>query len=352
MKKTEVTLITGDGIGPDISEAVVKIVEAAGGQIKWDRQIAGMTALEQTGDPLPEATLESIRRTGIALKGPLATPSGGGYRSINVTLRKEFDMYANVRPIETLMPSPRGYEVNMVMIRENTEDSYAGIEKTITDNAGQVIAGETVARITRSASERIAKYAFEFALRTGRKKVTLVHKANIMKASQGLFLEVGKKVAEEYKGLVEFEERIVDAMAMHLIMRPEQFDVILATNMNGDILSDEMAGLVGGLGLAPGANIGSKAAMFEAVHGTAPDIAGKDLANPGALLLAAAMMLEHIGQTEPARVIRQIFKEALNSKKCLTKDLGGQAGTQEFTKHLIALAKAAVKPERTVGKVR
>src|SRR5918911_2776233 len=293
-----VTLIPGDGIGPDMSEATVGVLERAGAEIEWDRQIAGLAAVNACGDPMPEATLESIARTRIALKGPLETPVGGGYRSVNVALRMRFDLFANVRPARTIQIGGRYENVDITLVRENTEGLYSGVEHYVKIGNDDRAAAESVAIITRAGAERVIRYAFDYACRLGRKKVTLVHKANILKLSQGLFLETGRRIAKEYEGRLQFEERIIDAMAMQLILTPEIFDVVVTTNMFGDILSDEISGLVGGLGLAPGANIGEHASIFEAVHGTAPDIAGKGLANPGALLLAACMMLEHLGQAE------------------------------------------------------
>lgn len=330
-----VTLIPGDGIGPSIAEATVRILAAAGADIEWDRQVAGMAGVARWNDPIPDATLDSIKRTRLALKGPLETPVGEGFRSINVALRKTFDLYANVRPAYTIVPG-RFENIDIVLVRENTEGLYIGVEHYVRIGDDPKAAAESVAIITREGSERIVRYAFEYALAHGRQKVTLVHKANILKFSQGLFLDVGRMVAAEYAGRVVFEERIIDAMAMHLVMRPEQFDVIVTTNLFGDILSDEISGLVGGLGLAPGANIGKNAAIFEAVHGTAPDIAGKNIANPGALLLAACMMLEHIGDKERAQRIRGAFEHTIRDGKSLTRDLGGTAGTDKFTDAVIA----------------
>lgn len=332
---TPVTLIPGDGIGPSIAEATVRILAAAGADIEWDRQVAGMAGVARWNDPIPDATLDSIKRTRVALKGPLETPVGEGFRSINVALRKTFDLYANVRPAYTIVPG-RFENIDIVLVRENTEGLYIGVEHYVRIGDDPKAAAESVAIITRHGSERIVRYAFEYALAHGRKKVTLVHKANILKFSQGLFLDVGRMVAREYEGRVQFEERIIDAMAMHLVMRPEQFDVVVTTNLFGDILSDEISGLVGGLGLAPGANIGTSAAIFEAVHGTAPDIAGKNVANPGALVLAACMMLEHIGDGARAQRIRQAFEGTVRAGRALTRDLGGTAGTDEFTDAVIA----------------
>jgi isocitrate dehydrogenase (NAD+) len=334
---TEVTLIPGDGIGPHITEAAVRVLEAAGAELGWDRQLAGMAAVKACGDPIPDATLESIKRTRLALKGPLETPVGEGYRSINVMLRKTFDLYANVRPTKSYTPGRRRYDnVDLVLVRENTEGLYVGVEHYIKIGDDPRAAAESVAIITRAGSERIVRYAFEYAVRHGRRKVTIAHKANILKFSQGLFLDVGREVARGYEGRIQFEERIIDAMAMHLVMRPEEFDVIVTTNLFGDILSDEMSGLVGGLGLAPGANIGVTGAIFEAVHGTAPDIAGKNLANPGALLLAGCMMLEHIGDGARAARVRAAFEATVREGKTLTRDLGGTAGTDQFADAIIA----------------
>ena len=333
---TPVTLIPGDGIGPSITAATQRILKAAGADIAWDEQVAGMAGVAKHGDPMPDATLESIKKTKLALKGPLETPVGEGYRSINVALRKTFDLYANVRPAHTIMENGRFKNVNIVLVRENTEGLYSGIEHYIRIGDDPRAAAESVAIITRSGSDRVIRYAFEYAVKHKRKKVTIVHKANILKFSQGLFLDVGRAIAKEYDGKVTFEERIVDAMAMNLVLNPERFDVIVTTNLFGDILSDQISGLVGGLGLAPGANIGVNGAIFEAVHGTAPDIAGKGIANPGALLLAACMLLEHIGDTARAEKIRSAFERTIKGGKVLTRDLGGQASTEEFTDAVIA----------------
>jgi isocitrate dehydrogenase (NAD+) len=333
---TRVTLIPGDGIGPSITAATQRILKAAGADITWDDQVAGMAGVARYGDPMPDATLDSIRKTKLALKGPLETPVGEGYRSINVALRKTFDLYANVRPAHTIIENGRFKNVNIVLVRENTEGLYTGIEHYIRVGDDQRAAAESVALITRSGSERVVRYAFEYAVKHGRKKVTIVHKANILKYSQGLFLDTGRAIAKEYDGKVVFDERIVDAMAMNLVLSPEKFDVIVTTNLFGDILSDLISGLVGGLGLAPGANIGVNGAIFEAVHGTAPDIAGKGIANPGALLLAACMLLEHIGDAPRAAKIRSAFERTIKGGKTLTRDLGGTASTEEFTDAVIA----------------
>src|SRR5687768_10620606 len=301
---TTVTLIPGDGIGPDITDATLRVLEAAGVDILWETQLAGIAAVEKYHTPIPEQALEAIRRDKDALKGPLTTPIGDGFRSVNVALRKEFDLYANVRPALDLIPGGRYQDIDLVLIRENTEGLYVGVEHYIGVGDDPKAAAESVMIITRYGAERVVRYAFEYAVANGRKKVTLAHKANILKFTQGLFLEEGQKVAAEYEGKVEFEDRIVDATAMLLVMDPYKFDVLVMENMFGDILSDQIAGLVGGLGLAPGGNIGSDAAIFEAVHGSAPDIVGKGIANPAALLLAACMMLDHMGEKETGDRIR------------------------------------------------
>ena len=333
---TQVTLIPGDGIGPSIANATVRILAAAGAQIEWDRQVAGMAGVARFGDPIPDATLDSIKRTKLALKGPLETPVGEGYRSINVALRKTFDLYANVRPAYSIIPGGRYQDLDIVLIRENTEGLYVGVEHYIRVGDDPRAAAESIAIITRGGSERIVRYAFEYAVKHHRKKVTLVHKANILKFSQGLFLDTGRMVARDYAGQIEFEERIVDAMAMNLVLHPERFDVIVTTNLFGDILSDQISGLVGGLGLAPGANIGINGAIFEAVHGTAPDIAGKGVANPGAVVLAACMLLDHIGDEDRAKRIRTALETTIREGKVVTRDLGGSASTDQFTDAIIA----------------
>ena len=333
---TRVTLIPGDGIGPEITAATVRVLEAAGCALEWDERPAGLAGIQVADNPMPDDTLKAIRAAGVALKGPLETPVGGGYRSVNVALRKELDLYANVRPAHTIVLGGRFQNVDLVLVRENTQGLYAGIEHYIKIGNDDRAAAESIALITRHASERVVRYAFDYAVRCGRKKVTLVHKANILKYSQGLFLDVGREVARAYADRVEFEERIVDAMAMHLVLRPEMFDVIVTTNLFGDILSDEISGLVGGLGLAPGANIGEHAAIFEAVHGTAPDIAGQGVANPSALMLAACMMLEHLGNGSCARRIRFALEATIREGKTVTRDLGGSAGTEEFAGAVIA----------------
>ncbi|MEP6863242.1 MAG: isocitrate/isopropylmalate dehydrogenase family protein [Deltaproteobacteria bacterium] len=328
-----VTLIEGDGIGPEISAATVHAIEAAGGKLAWERADAGAGAVAKHGDPLPQATIDSIKRNGLALKGPLATPSGGGYRSVNVTLRQQFDLYANVRPAKTIAGVPSRYtNVDLVIVRENTEDLYAGVEHYVDPRR---TAAESIAIITRFGSERVITYAFEFARAHGRKKVTLVHKANILKMSNGLFLDTGKEIAKKYPDIA-FDDMIVDATAMKLVTQPERFDVIVTMNLFGDILSDLTAGLIGGLGVAPAANIGyDSVAMFEAVHGTAPDIAGKGIANPTGLMLSAAMLLDHVSQREAADRLRKGVYAALASAETRTGDLGGKANTQAFTDAVI-----------------
>jgi len=327
------TLIEGDGIGPEIAAATVRVVEAAGGQIEWDRQLAGMTAAERVNDPLPVATIESIKRHQIALKGPLGTPIGGGFRSVNVALRQQFDLYANVRPARTMRGVPARYsDVDLVIVRENTEDLYAGVEHYVDPRR---TAAESIAIITRFGSERVITYAFEYARRHGRKKVTLVHKANILKMSNGLFLDTGRDVAKRYPDIA-FDDMIVDATAMKLVIAPERFDVIVTMNLFGDILSDLAAGLVGGLGVAPAANIGDAGcAIFEAVHGTAPDIAGQGIANPTGLLLSAAMLLDHVGQNDAAARVRKGVVAALAEPATRTRDLGGQADTKTYADAII-----------------
>ena len=333
---TPVTLIPGDGIGPEITDATVRVLEAAGAALDWDRQLAGMAAVSACNDPMPAATLDSIERTQLALKGPLETPVGGGYRSVNVALRKRFDLYANVRPARTIVPGGRFEHVDIVLVRENTEGLYSGVEHYVQIDDDPKAVAESAAIVTRAGSERIVRYAFEYAVRNGRRKVTLVHKANILKYSQGLFLDTGRAVAAEYEGRVAFEDRIVDAMAMQLVLKPETFDVIVTTNLFGDILSDEISGLVGGLGLAPGANIGKSAAIFEAVHGTAPDIAGQGVANPSALILAACMLLDHVGDGERASRARAALETTIRERRTVTRDLGGSASTRQFADAVIA----------------
>ncbi len=324
------TLIPGDGIGPEITAETLKVIEATGVKFTWEEELAGVAAVEATGTPLPDATIESIRKTRLALKGPLTTPVGTGFRSVNVGLRKEFSLYANVRPAKTIVPGGRYENIDIVLVRENLEGLYIGHEHFVQVGDDPRAVGESLAVVTRVGCERIVRYAFEYALKQGRKKVTIVHKANILKMVSGLFLEVGKQIAKEYAGRVESNDMIVDNTAMQLVLRPEQFDVMVTTNMFGDILSDEVSGLVGGLGLAPGANIGTRAAIFEAVHGSAPDIAGKGVANPSAQMLAAAMMLDHVGELPAGRKIRQAIEATIVQDNVRTRDLGGSATTKEF----------------------
>jgi isocitrate dehydrogenase (NAD+) len=325
----DVTLIPGDGIGPEITEQTVRAVEATGVSFSWDEQIAGMAAVTAHDEPLPEATLDSIRRRRVALKGPLTTPVGEGYRSVNVALRKEFDLYANVRPAVTIMPG-RYEQVDIVLVRENVEGLYSGVEHFIKVGDDPRAVGVSQAIVTRISCERIVRYAFEYAVRHRRKKVAIVHKANILKMASGLFLEAGRAVAKEYEGRVASSDLIVDNCAMQLVLKPEQFDMLVTTNLFGDILSDEISGLVGGLGLTPGGNIGTGCAVFEAVHGSAPDIAGKGIANPSAQMLAAAMMLDHLGELDAATRLRRAIVTTIRDAGIRTRDLGGSASTREF----------------------
>jgi isocitrate dehydrogenase (NAD+) len=329
------TLIPGDGIGPEIVDAVDAILGAVGSPFAWDLQHGGLAGIERSGDPLPEETLNSIRRTRLALKGPLTTPVGGGFRSVNVRLREEFGLYANLRPVRSMIPGGRYENIDIVLVRENLEGLYVAFEHYIPvgDDPHAVAISSGVN--TRAEGKRIAKFAFDYAVRHGRKKVTLVHKANVLKALTGLFLEAGREVAKEYDGRVQVDDRIVDACAMQLVMNPWQFDVIVTTNLFGDILSDQLAGLVGGLGMAPGANIGENAAIFEAVHGSAPDIAGKGVANPLALLLAACLMLEHVGLADHADRIRKAMESTVREDRVHTPDLGGKASTKQFVDAMV-----------------
>ena len=331
-----ITLIPGDGIGPEITDATLHVLAATGLSFAWDRQLGGMAAVEATGDPMPEATLESIRRTNLALKGPLTTPVGGGFRSVNVALRKEFALFANVRPAKTIVPGGRFDGIDIVLVRENLEGLYIGQERYVEVNGDPHGQAESVAIVTRANSERVIRYAFEYAVRHGRKKVSLVHKANILKFTTGLFLEIGREIAKEYEGRIAFNDLIVDNAAMQLVLKPEQFDVIVTTNLFGDILSDEISGLVGGLGLAPGGNIGESAAIFEAVHGSAPVIAGQGLANPSALILAAAMMLDHLREHAAADRVRRALVATIVADGVRTRDLGGSASTEEFGRAVAA----------------
>jgi isocitrate dehydrogenase (NAD+) len=324
--KHTITLIPGDGIGPEVSGAVVKILEAAGLDVEWESFPAGVLALEKYGETLPKPLLESIRRNKVALKGPVTTPVGGGFTSVNVGLRKALELYANLRPVWNIPSVPSRYQdVDLVIVRENTEDLYSGLEH-------EVVPGvvESLKIITRDASTRIARFAFEHARKHGRTRVTAVHKANIMKMGDGLFLESVRAVAANYPDIVS-DDRIVDAACMHLVMNPNQFDVLLLPNLYGDIVSDLCAGLVGGLGVVPAANLGTEIGVFEAVHGSAPDIAGKSLANPTALLLSALLMLRHIDEGVTADRIMKALSDVLAEGKIRTRDLGGHSSTIEFT---------------------
>jgi len=330
--KREATLIAGDGIGPEITEATLSVLDALGAEFDWDEQYGGMSAVEKAGTPLPKATLDSIRHTGLALKGPLTTPVGGGYRSVTVALRQEFDLYANVRPVKSIVPGGRYVDVDLVIVRENTEGLYVGLDRTFKVGNDPKALAQATSVMTRDGCRRIVRYAFEYARRHGRKKVTIVHKANILKATSGLFLETAKHIAAEYQGQIASDDKIVDNAAMQLVINPAQFDVIVTTNLFGDILSDEASGLVGGLGLAPGANVGEQAAIFEAVHGSAPDIAGQGIANPAAQMLAAAMMLDHVGRLQEASRLRRALETVIVKDNVRTKDLGGSASTTEFAR--------------------
>lgn len=325
-----ITLIPGDGVGPEITKAVTLVLGEAGARLQYDRQDAGVCALERHGDPMPKATMDSIEANGLALKGPLATPSGGGFRSVNVAIRKAFDLYANIRPVSTILPGLRYQDIDLVLIRENTEGLYVGVEHSIKIAGDSRAAAESAMITTRFGCERILRFAFEYAIANGRSKVTLAHKANILKHTQGLFLETGESMAREYAGRVAFEDGIIDATAMRLVLDPYRFDVLVMGNMFGDILSDLMAGLVGGLGFAPSGNIGESCAVFEAVHGSAADIAGQGVANPTGLLLSACMLLDHIGQGEAARRIRTALEVVILHGDARTPDMGGSDSTGAF----------------------
>ena len=327
-----VTLIPGDGIGPELAEATRRVLDASGVEFEWEVVDAGEAVMAEHGTPLPEGVLESIRRNRVAIKGPITTPVGEGFRSVNVTLRQVLGLYANLRPARSMKGLETRYEnVDLVIVRENTEDLYAGIEHMVGRDAA-----ESIKIITREASERIARYAFEYAVANGRRKVTAVHKANIMKLSDGLFLDSCRTVAAEYDGRVEFEDRIVDNMCMQLVQKPEQYDVLVLPNLYGDIVSDLAAGLVGGLGVAPGANIGPDAAVFEAVHGSAPKYAGQNKANPTALILSGVMMLRHLGQPEAADRVEGALREVVAEGRATTYDIGGPAGTSQFADAIVA----------------
>jgi isocitrate dehydrogenase (NAD+) len=329
------TLIPGDGIGPEIMESVRAVLGALGSPFEWDVQAAGLGAIASHGDPLPAATLDSIRRTKLALKGPLTTPVGGGFKSVNVELRREFHLFANVRPAKTLIPGGRYENIDITLVRENLDGFYAAFEHYMPVGDDPKAVAFSAGFNTRAGCERIVRYAFEYAVANGRKKVTVVHKANILKALTGILLDAGREIAKEYEGRIAMDERIVDACAMQLVLNPWQFDVIVTTNLFGDILSDLISGLIGGLGLAPGANIGTSAAIFEAVHGSAPDIAGKGAANPVALLFASALMMDHVGLKPEADRLRTAIHAAVVDDGVRTRDLGGTATTAEITAGII-----------------
>ncbi|HDX8369703.1 TPA: isocitrate dehydrogenase [Aeromonas dhakensis] len=332
MSKRKITVIPGDGIGPSIIESAIQILTHAGCDFEYEYADAGLVALEKHGELLPQATLDLIEKNKVTLKGPLTTPVGGGFTSINVSLRKKFNLYANVRPVLSFKGTRSRYDnIDIITVRENTEGMYSGAgQKRSDDNQS----AEAMSIITREGAERIVKFAFELARQEGRRKVTIIHKANILKSTSGLFLEVAREVASRYPD-IQSEEMIVDAACMNLVMYPERFDVMVTTNLFGDILSDLCAGLVGGLGMAPGANIGDGAAIFEAVHGSAPDIAGKNIANPTSVILASIQMLEYLGMQDKAERIREAVRATIESGDRVTRDLGGCASTNEFTQSII-----------------
>jgi len=332
MGKQTITVIPGDGIGPEITKAALRVLDALDCDLEYDMQIAGLIAIEQGKELMPEETLASVRKNAIALKGPLTTPIGKGFTSLNVMLRKEFDLYANVRPAVTRAGIKSRYEgIDLITVRENTEGMYSQEKQTVSEDGQRA---ESLSVITREGATRILRFAFDMAKRQGRKKLAVVHKANILKATSGMFLDVSRDIREDYPE-IETSELIVDNMCMQLVVRPEKFDVIVTTNLFGDIISDLCAGLVGGLGMAPGANIGDEAAVFEAVHGSAPDIAGQGIANPFALILASAMMLDQLDMHDKASQIRQGVNQVVADGDRLTGDLGGSANTQEITDALI-----------------
>jgi len=337
MSKTTITLIPGDGIGPEVSDATMRVLDAAGANLEWERHIAGKEAVEKYGNPLPPEVLESVKRNRVALKGPVTTQVGGGFKSINVQLRQELELYANLRPSRSLESIPSRFSgVDIIVVRENTEDLYSGLEHIVVP--GVV---ESIKVITEKASLRIARFAYDYARRHGRKRVTAVHKANIMKLSDGLFLDCVRRVGQEYPE-IQSDDKIVDNMCMQLVMRPEEWDVLLLENLYGDIVSDLCAGLVGGLGVVPGANIGIEAAVFEAVHGSAPDIAGKDLANPLALIRSGILMLYHLGKDEEAERVRRALRDVIVNQKIRTRDLEGEATTTQFTDAIVKALEAGV----------
>ncbi|WP_346204885.1 isocitrate dehydrogenase [Aeromonas salmonicida] len=332
MSKRKITVIPGDGIGPSIIESAIQILTHAGCDFEYEYADAGLVALEKHGELLPQATLDLIEKNKVSLKGPLTTPVGGGFTSINVSLRKKFNLYANVRPVISFKGTKSRYEnIDIITVRENTEGMYSGAGQKRSDDNNSA---EAMSIVTRDGAERIVKFAFELARQEGRKKVTIIHKANILKSTSGLFLEVARDVAARYPD-IQSEEMIVDAACMNLVMYPERFDVMVTTNLFGDILSDLCAGLVGGLGMAPGANIGDGAAIFEAVHGSAPDIAGKNIANPTSVILASIQMLEYLGMQDKAERIREAVRATIEAGDRVTRDLGGTASTSEFTQSII-----------------
>ena len=324
-----VTLIPGDGIGPEVTDAMVKVVEASGAKINWEKVQAGEAVIEKYNTPIPDYVIDSIKKNKVAIKGPITTPVGKGFKSVNVTLRQKLDLYVNLRPIKSFKGIKSRYEdVDLVIVRENTEDLYAGIEHKIGDYAA-----ESIKIITKPACERICKFAFDYAKDNNRKKVTGVHKANIMKLSDGLFLNTFREVAKDYN--IESDDLIVDAAAMNLVLNPENYDVMVMPNLYGDILSDLCSGLVGGLGIIPGANIGKDVAVFEAVHGSAPQIAGQNIANPTAIIQSAVMMLKYLGEVDAAKKIEKALEEVFLKGEKLTVDLGGNSTTEEFTDEII-----------------
>jgi len=332
-----VTLIPGDGIGPELAEATRRVLDASGVEFKWEIVEAGEAVIAKEGTPLPQSVLDSILRNKIAIKGPITTPVGVGFRSVNVALRQTLSLYANLRPVRSIPGLKTRYEnVDLVIVRENTEDLYAGIEHMVGPDAA-----ESIKIITRAASERIARFAFEYAVANGRHKVTAVHKANIMKFSDGLFLESCRTIAAQYEGKIAFEDRIVDNMCMQLVQKPEMYDVLVLPNLYGDIVSDLCAGLVGGLGVAPGANIGIDVAVFEAVHGSAPKYAGLNKANPTALMLSGVLMLRHIGEQAAAERVEDAIRAVIAEGRAVTYDLGGSAGTSDFADAIVARLESA-----------
>ena len=341
-----ITLIPGDGIGPEVTSAAVRILDASGAKLEWEKQEAGADAYEKYGEYIPQALIDSIERTCVGLKGPVTTPIGGGFSSINVALRKRFELYANFRPIQNLPGLPTRYPgVDLIIIRENTEGLYSGIEH-------EVVPGvvESLKIITEKASTRIARFAFEYARRYGRKKIHAIHKANIMKLSDGLFLRCSRKVSKEYPEIT-YGEHIVDNTCMQLVMHPYQYDVLLLENLYGDIISDLCAAFVGGLGLVPGANFGDHCAIFEAVHGSAPDIAGRDIANPTAVLRSGILMLRHLGEENAANHIRLALEKVYGEKKHITRDVGGSAGTSEFADAMVDALQTIPPPKPVLQEV-